>query len=66
MHDAAQACATSFPQAINMASTFNRTAMRAMGFVIAKEMRALTNHRGGDGAGGVGLASWAPTINIIR
>ena len=38
--------------------------MKAVGFVIGKEMRALTRFNGY--AGGVGLTSWAPTINIIR
>eukprot|EP00750_Incisomonas_marina_P026433 INCI5908.12.p1 GENE.INCI5908.12~~INCI5908.12.p1 ORF type:complete len:877 (+),score=138.79 INCI5908.12:217-2847(+) len=57
-------CATSFPQALNIGSTFNRSIMKAVGFVIGKEMRALTRFNGY--AGGVGLTSWAPTINIIR
>eukprot|EP00040_Diaphanoeca_grandis_P026289 m.147112 g.147112 ORF g.147112 m.147112 type:complete len:1059 (-) comp30518_c0_seq1:206-3382(-) len=54
--------ATSFPQALNMGCTWNRTAMRSVGRTIGREMRALSNI----GTGGVGLTSWSPTINLIR
>ena len=53
--------ATSFPQALNMGCTWNRTAMRGVGRTIGRELRALSN------SGLVsGITSWAPTINLIR
>lgn len=54
--------ATSFPQALNLGCTFNRSAARAVGRQIGREMRALQNV----GAHPMGLTSWSPTINIIR
>ena len=54
--------ATSFPQALNLGCTFNRTAIRAVGRQIGREMRALQNV----GVHPMGLTSWSPTINIIR
>jgi beta-glucosidase-like glycosyl hydrolase len=56
-----QVNATSFPQALNMGCTWNRTAMRGVGRTIGRELRALSN------SGLVsGITSWAPTINLIR
>lgn len=53
--------ATSFPQALNMGCTWNRTAMRGVGRTIGRELRALSN------VGMVqGITAWSPTINLIR
>ena len=57
--------ATSFPEPLNLAATFNRTVMRGVGRTIGREMRALFNSAPG-ARSGVGLTSWSPTINIIR
>ena len=54
--------ATSFPQALNLGCTFNKTAARAVGRQIGREMRAFQNV----GVHPMGLTSWSPTINIIR
>ena len=54
--------ATSFPQALNLGCTFNKTAVRAVGRQIGREMRAFQNV----GVHPMGLTSWSPTINIIR
>ena len=54
--------ATSFPQALNLGCTFNKTAARAIGRQIGREMRAFQNV----GVHPMGLTSWSPTINIIR
>jgi beta-glucosidase-like glycosyl hydrolase len=62
IHGVQSAGATSFPQALNMGCTWNRTVMRAVGRTIGREMRALNNL----GRPGVGLTSWSPTINLIR
>ena len=60
---------TLFPQVTGMAATGNLTLIRAMGYTMALEMRAVNNamrkqniivSRGG------GLALYGPTINIIR
>lgn len=62
IHGVQSGNATSFPQALNMGCTWNRTAMRGVGRTIGREMRALFNV----GSNGVGLTSWSPTINLIR
>ena len=55
-------CATAFPQALNIASTWNRSISRGVGRTIGREMRAFANlNMSADG-----LTSWSPTINIIR
>ena len=55
-------CPSTFPNALGIATTWNRTLYRAVGRVIGREMRALANlNRSADA-----LTSWAPTINIIR
>ena len=59
---AEQRCATTFPQALNLGSTWNRTLMRGVGRTIGREMRALANLN----ISADGLTSWSPTINIIR
>ena len=55
-------CATTFPQALNIASTFNRSLMRGVGRTVGREMRAFANLN----LSADGLTSWAPTVNIIR
>ena len=63
-------CATSFPSAQNLASSFNRTVFRAKGVVVSTEMRALNNlqwHR----ADGIpdslqSLSGFGPDINQPR
>eukprot|EP00659_Diplonema_papillatum_P021180 gene21180-32624_t len=52
--------ATSFPQTITLAATFNRSVWAAVGSVIGREARAFSNERRG------GLTFWAPTVNLIR
>ncbi|KAG9404456.1 hypothetical protein AC1031_004663 [Aphanomyces cochlioides] len=52
--------ATSFPQIINLASSFNRTLFHRIGQVIATEARAFHS------AGHAGLTFWTPDINIFR
>ena len=54
--------ATSFPQTISLASTWNRTVWRLVGRVVGREMRALHNI----GTPNVGLTSWSPVINVQR
>ncbi|XP_065184940.1 uncharacterized protein LOC135815553 [Sycon ciliatum] len=61
--DAAQGstgCATSFPHALGLAATFNRTLWTMVGETIATEGRALHNQ------GKIGLSMWAPDINLFR
>ena len=55
-------CPTTFPNAINLAATFNRSLVRGMGATIGREMRALANLN----ASHDGLAAWGPTINLVR
>ncbi|OQR97266.1 beta-D-xylosidase [Achlya hypogyna] len=52
--------ATSFPQVLSLAASFNRTLWHAIGSAIATEARAF--HSVGHG----GLTYWAPNINIYR
>ncbi|XP_065184941.1 uncharacterized protein LOC135815554 [Sycon ciliatum] len=61
--DAAQGstgCPTSFPHALGLAATFNRTLWTMVGETIATEGRALHNQ------GKIGLSMWAPDINLFR
>ncbi|XP_059649802.1 probable beta-D-xylosidase 6 [Cornus florida] len=52
--------ATSFPQVLLTASSFNRTLWYSVAAAIAVEARSMFN------AGQAGLTFWAPTINIFR
>jgi beta-glucosidase len=60
--------ATVFPQAIGMAATFDTSAMRKMGEVIAVEARAKYNKAISNDEHGIyqGLTFWTPNINIFR
>jgi hypothetical protein len=53
-------CATSFPHATAMASTFNRSLWHAMGDVIGREGRAMHNQHIS------GSTFFAPNINLVR
>jgi hypothetical protein len=53
-------CATSFPHATAMASTFNRSLWHSVGDVIGREGRALQNQNI------VGTTFFAPNINLYR
>ncbi|CAL5014610.1 unnamed protein product [Urochloa decumbens] len=52
--------ATSFPQPILTAASFNVTLFRAIGEVVSNEARAMHN------VGLAGLTFWSPNINIFR
>lgn len=52
--------ATSFPQVINVAASFNVTLFRELGSAISTEARAFYNSRT------AGLTFWTPNINIYR
>lgn len=54
-------CATSFPHALSMASTFNRSLWTAVGDVIGREGRAMHNENHA-----VAVAFFAPNINLYR
>jgi beta-glucosidase len=61
--------ATSFPQAIGMAATFDTNSIKLMGDYSATEGRAIYNKANKDGRTGqryVGLTYWTPNINIFR
>lgn len=61
--------ATVFPQAINMAATFDDTLVRRTASVISTEARAKYNlSRDDDGSTGQygGLTFWSPNINLFR
>lgn len=53
------ASATSFPQVIVSAASFNRTLWREIGSAVAVEGRAMYN------GGQAGLTYWAPNINVF-
>eukprot|EP00944_MAST-04C_sp_MAST-4C-sp1_P007923 g7923.t1 len=53
-------CATSFPHALLLGSSFNRSLWSHVGEAISTEGRALNNQ------GNAGLAFWAPDINLFR
>ncbi|KAL5791922.1 hypothetical protein ACOSP7_000516 [Xanthoceras sorbifolium] len=52
--------ATSFPQVITTASSFNETLWEAIGRVVSDEARAMYN------GGMAGLTFWSPNVNIFR
>ncbi|CAI0375654.1 unnamed protein product [Linum tenue] len=52
--------ATSFPQVILTAASFNTTLFQAIGKVVSTEARAMHN------VGLAGLTYWSPNINIVR
>ena len=53
-------CPTSFPHALGLGATFNRTLWTLVGETVSTEGRALFNQ------GLIGLAMWAPDINLFR
>ena len=60
---------TVYPQAIGMAATFDKEALKKMGDFTASEGRALFNEdlkNGKTGASYRGLTYWTPNINIFR
>ncbi|KAI0495470.1 hypothetical protein KFK09_021771 [Dendrobium nobile] len=52
--------ATSFPQVILTAASFNTTLFKAIGKVVSTEARAMYN------VGHTGLTFWSPNVNIFR
>ncbi|MBA0861773.1 hypothetical protein Goshw_000644 [Gossypium schwendimanii] len=52
--------ATSFPQVITTAASFNATLWEAIGRVVSDEGRAMYN------GGSAGLTYWSPNVNILR
>ncbi len=60
--------ATSFPQAIGMAATFDRELVRELGDIVATEGRAKYNALSAQGDRDIykGLTFWSPNINIFR
>ncbi|KAI4301487.1 hypothetical protein L6164_034763 [Bauhinia variegata] len=52
--------ATSFPQVITTAATFNASLWEAIGRVVSDEARAMYN------GGTAGLTYWSPNVNIFR
>ncbi|KNA08510.1 hypothetical protein SOVF_161960 [Spinacia oleracea] len=52
--------ATSFPQVITTAASFNTTLFEAIGKVVSSEARAMYN------VGLAGLTYWSPNVNIFR
>lgn len=69
LHGVARAgIATSFPQAIGMAASFDKELLFQVGEAIATEGRAKYNMFSSEGDRGIykGLTFWAPNINIFR
>ncbi len=69
LHGVARAgIATSFPQAIGMAASFDKELLSQVGEAIATEGRAKYNMFSSQGDRGIykGLTFWAPNINIFR
>ncbi len=69
LHGVARAgTATSFPQAIGMAATFDKELLRKMGDVVAVEGRAKYNALSAQGDRDIykGLTFWSPNVNIFR
>lgn len=69
LHGIARAgIATSFPQAIGMAASFDKELLFQVGEAIATEGRAKYNMFSSEGDRGIykGLTFWAPNINIFR
>lgn len=61
--------ATVFPQAMNLAATFDRALAKAEGEVLAREARAKFNESrrsGWDGDQYRGLTFWSPNVNLFR
>jgi beta-glucosidase len=60
--------ATSFPQAIGMAATWNTDAVRLMAEYVSDEGRAIYHDSSRKGKTGIflGLTYWTPNINIFR
>ena len=59
--------ATSFPQIIGVASSFNNPLFRALGRLTAIEARGKNNAKVRQGSGRFeGLTLWAPNVNIFR
>lgn len=52
--------ATSFPQVITMAASYNASLWEAVGQVVSNEARAMYN------GGRAGLTYWSPNVNIFR
>ena len=55
-------CPTSFPHALLLGGTFNRTLWRHIGRAISTEIRAFDNQQ----KGSVALFRWTPDINLFR
>ena len=69
LHGVARAgCATSFPQAIGMAASFDEELIGEIADVIAEEGRAKYNAYSGQGDRDIykGLTFWSPNVNIFR
>lgn len=69
LHGVARAgLATSFPQPIGLAATFNDSAVYKMGIIISDEARAKYNQFQREGKHGLyeGLTFYSPNINIFR
>ncbi len=69
LHGVARAgTATSFPQAIGMAATFDKELLGEMGDVVATEGRAKYNTFSAQGDRDIykGLTFWSPNVNIFR
>jgi len=69
LHGVARAgTATSFPQAIGLAATFDPQLLRALGDVAATEGRAKYNAAAAHGDRDIykGLTFWSPNVNIFR
>ena len=69
LHGVARAgSATSFPQAVGMAATFDEQLLGEIAGVIAEEGRAKYNAYSGEGDRDIykGLTFWSPNINIFR
>ena len=69
LHGVARAgCATSFPQAIGMAASFDETLIGQIAEVIALEGRAKYNAYSMQGDRDIykGLTFWSPNVNIFR
>ena len=61
--------ATIFPQAIGLASTFDRSLILEVGSTISDEARAVNNYlvqNNGESIRYMGLSFWSPNVNIFR
>ncbi len=61
--------ATIYPQAIGLASTFDRDLIQKVGNAISTEARAVNNHlvkSNGEFIRYMGLSFWSPNVNIFR